>query len=785
MRRFALSGSMICAAALAASCGLKGDEKAGAGRDEVTVRSTSSAMESAPAAGGAAPEPDDLAEAEGKVDALKEMDGNARRAQAIAAARTAGVLGSTLVTKAKPPAATPEGPTRAWFPETFLFQPLVVTDDAGAATVPVRVPDRLTTWRVLALGHSRSGAQGGAVTSFLGTLPAYVDPVLPPFLVAGDELRLPIQLINTTSEPVSSELSIDVEGAAIAAARGARTIPAQGSFVEYATLTAARPGAVKLRVGLGATDAVERSIDVAPAGRPILTTRSGTLAAPRTLSIEGPAGADPATDRVRLMVFPGALALLRSELAASTARSGVAEDAYALLLAGRAPALLAALGDKVDPAPAAGASPHGPDALRTLSIVAGQRAIRHGRTLDVPRAAALTAAALAHPQNPVLARLGERAADYLKSRQRPDGTFEGGQGWTLQRVLIATADGTRAVLAANATPEARQRAQAVAFRASGAFERNADAVPDAYTAAAILSTGAISGPLVEKLRGRVRDAVQGDAGGKWLAPGEGVVRADGTVPGRAEATALAVLALEGDPKAAALRADLGATLLGSYTPAYGWGDGRANLACMQAVLALFQQPLPANVKITLTLDGRQIAAGAFDREKLRDVLVLEGPAGSGVAGPHAWQIAAEPAVPGLGYSLALQSYVPWEKAPVKAGLELSLPAAVTATVGKPTEITVSAVAPSGMELHVTHALPAGVQPDRPSLEAQVASGILSRFEIADGKIELYVAALDPGEVLSVKYRVIPTFAGRLQSGPSRIRAGGHETHVPPTMWMIR
>jgi hypothetical protein len=122
---------------------------------------------------------------------------------------------------------------------------------------------------------------------------------------------------------------------------------------------------------------------------------------------------------------------------------------------------------------------------------------------------------------------------------------------------------------------------------------------------------------------------------------------------------------------------------------------------------------------------------------------------------------------------------------VKAGLELSLPAAVTATVGKPTEITVSAVAPSGMELHVTHALPAGVQPDRPSLEAQVASGILSRFEIADGKIELYVAALDPGEVLSVKYRVIPTFAGRLQSGPSRIRAGGHETHVPPTMWMIR
>ena len=29
------------------------------------------------------------------------------------------------------------------------------------------MPDRLTTWRVLALAHSRGGAQGGATTSFL------------------------------------------------------------------------------------------------------------------------------------------------------------------------------------------------------------------------------------------------------------------------------------------------------------------------------------------------------------------------------------------------------------------------------------------------------------------------------------------------------------------------------------------------------------------------------------------------------------------------------------------
>lgn len=782
MRRFEVLASIVCAAALAAACkGRVGDEP---GESAAVTRSV---MAPAEASGGDEAAP------------LRE--------EAIANARAAGVLGAARIREdakgkarkkismessdgvegeaAPAPrgvggrARTPEGPTRAWFPETFLFEPLVVTDAAGAATVPVRVPDRLTTWRVLALGHTRAGAQGGAVTSFLGTLPVYVDPVIPPFLVAGDELRLPIQMINTTDEAISRELSIEIEGAAIAAGRGARTIPARGSLVEYATLTAARAGAIKLRVGLGATDAVERSIEVAPAGRPVVTTRSGTLAAPRTLAITAPAGADPATDRVRLMVFPGALALLRAELAASTARGGVADDAYALLLAGRAPALLASLGDEADP-----------EALRTLSIVAGQRAIRHARTLDVPRATALAAAALAHPQRPVLARLGERAAALLHQRQRPDGTFEGGQGWTLQRVLVATADGTRAVgdaaRDAAATPAARQRAQAVAFRAAGAFERAAGTVQDGYTAAAILATGAVRGPLVEELRRRVRDAVAGDAGGKWLTVGEGVVRADGAAPGRAEATALAVLALEGDPQAAPLRADLGATLLGAYAPARGWGDGRANLACMQAVLALFQAPLPASVTITLSLDGRQVASGTFDREKLRDVLVLEGLVGGGGAGAGAWRVAAEPAVPGLGYALALHSYVPWAQAPVRAGLELSVPAAVTAAAGRPTELTLSAIAPSGAELHVTHALPAGVQPDRPSLEALVTAGTVARFEVADGRVELYIDALDPGEVFTAKYRVIPTFAGRLQSGPSRIHmGGGYEAHAPPTKWTIR
>lgn len=666
-----------------------------------------------------------------------------------------------------------EGVTRAWFPETFLFDPLVVTDASGKGEVRVRVPDRLTSWRVLALAHARNGAQGGALARFLGTLPTYVDLVVPDTLVQGDEVRLPVQLVNTAETAVTTALEISATNATLIGGGGTRTIPAQGSVVEYVRLRADQVGTVSLKVALRGSDALVRTLEVEPAGRPVTTTRTGTLAAPRALTIEGPAGSNPATDRVRLLVFPGALSLLRAELGVCTARSGVAEDAYALLLGGQAPSLLQALGDQADP-----------EAMRSLSITATQRAVRHGRSLDVERATLLTEAALAHAGSPVLQRLGERAASYLAQNQRPDGTFGGGDGWTLQRVLVATADATRAVKAAAITPEGRQRAIAVALKASGAFERNILNVEDGYTSAAILASGAVSGALVDTLRAKVKAGLEAaDDGAKRLVVGPGVVRADGVAPTAVEATALAVLALTGDP--AAPLADLGATLLGSYDPVHGWGDGRANLVAMRAVLELFKAPVPADVKISLTMDGAPITSGTLDRDKLKSVLVLEAPAPA-MAGGHTWNLVAEPPVPGLGYSLTLEAWVPWERTTgATDGLELALPPTLTATAGRATDVQLRAIAPSGTELHVRHALPAGVQVDTPSLEALVNGDVITRFEVSTGAVDLYVDALEPGQTFAATYKVIPTLAGTLQSPPSQIEAAGVTVDVPPVTWTIK
>ncbi|WPB75952.1 alpha-2-macroglobulin family protein [Archangium violaceum] len=675
-----------------------------------------------------------------------------------------------------PPAAeAPATPGRAWFPETFLFEPLVVTDASGLASVPVKVPDRLTNWRVLALAHSRSGAQAGAVSSFAGTLPTYVDPVLPPFLRAGDVVRVPVQVVNTTGSPVTRPLKVEAQGAAVEGGSRTVTVPAAGSVVEYVTVRAAQPGPVTLRASLGGTDSVVRTFDVWPTGRPVVETHGGTLAAPRTLELVGPENAVAGSERVRLLVFPGALGVLRSELSAAFGRGGVAEDAYALLLAGRAPELLTSLGGTADA-----------ESLKRMSALAGQRVLRAGRAPDVASAALLAEAALVHPDNPVLARLGERLSGQVASAQRPDGTCQGADGWTLQRLLVATADCARAVRAGTGSDAGRRRASAFGARVSGAFERYVARVQDGYTAAAVLASGGVSGTVRDTLRKQVREALQKRPDGSAFLPvGPGVVRADGVVPSETEATALAVLALVDDKEAPL--ADLGTSLLADYRPERGWGDGRANLVGLRAALALFKEPLPSQVSVVLERDGKVVTEGTFDAKALREVLALEG-AATGSAGKHTWVVRAEPAVPGLGFSLTLGAYVPWRASETGKGLELAVKGPAEVKVGMPAEVTVQAASPAGMSLTLRQGLPAGVQVDRASLDALVNEGKVTSYEVEDGAVSLTLPPRGAAEPFSARFRVVPTLSGTLQAGASSLTPVDRPElvfHVPPATWAVR
>ncbi len=663
--------------------------------------------------------------------------------------------------------------TRAWFPETFIFEPLIVTDENGRANVPVKVPDRLTTWRVLALAHSRQGSQAGSVASFLGTLPTYVEPVTPPFLYAGDVVKLPVQVVNTTEADVNTTLAWSAQGGSLSSNGGAVKVPAGGNALQYVTLTTSKPGTATFRATLGGTDAVEKSIELKPMGRREVQSKAGTLAAPRTFTLEGPANALPGTEAVRVRVYPGALGLVRNELSAAPGRGGLAEDAYLLQLLGQSPQLLTSLG----------ATPDLPT-IRSLSILATQRVMQHARAPSVDAATLLTEAALAHPENPVLQRLGERLALQVASSQRADGTCQGATGWTLQRLLVTTADCVRAANASTSTPAAKQRATAVTLKASGAFERNAARVADGYTAAAILASGALAGGGVEAYRKLVLEALADDTnGGKYLRVESGVVRPDGVAPSTFEATALAILALDGVKEAPT--ADLGTYLLSGYSAYSGWGDGRANLVALRAAVKLFKEPVPSGVKVTVERDGKPIASGTFDAAALQDVLTLDADA-DGSGGAHEWTVRAEPAVPGLGYSLQLVSYAPWKDEP-GGGLELTTELPTALKVGLPSDVKLVAAMPGGVPMKLELSLPAGVQADSTSLQRLVTTGAVTRYETEDGLITLHVPPQANGALWQQTVSVTATLAGTLHSGASSLSTEGYATRkkeFAPLTWRV-
>jgi len=160
------------------------------------------------------------------------------------------------------------------------------------------------------------------------------------------------------------------------------------------------------------------------------------------------------------------------------------------------------------------------------------------------------------------------------------------------------------------------------------------------------------------------------------------------------------------------------------------------------------------------------------------------------AGKHAYEIRAEPAVPGLGYSLSLTGYSPWPRAPAaEEGLELSIEVPAQTRVGAPATVTLHAAAPAGLDLSIRHGLPAGVQIDTASLEALVADGTIRSYRAEDGAVTLEVPARTAGQLFTARYRLIPTLAGTLTAPPSRIvvsgLAAGAKQEIAPARWVVR
>jgi uncharacterized protein YfaS (alpha-2-macroglobulin family) len=117
---------------------------------------------------------------------------------------------STANTAAQAPAAPQK--VRSNFQDTAFWQADITTGKDGTASVPVPLPDNLTTWRLTTAAITNDTLAGGASTALTVTQPLLLRPILPRFLTTGDHPHPQAIIHNNTASSLDLTVSLEVSG---------------------------------------------------------------------------------------------------------------------------------------------------------------------------------------------------------------------------------------------------------------------------------------------------------------------------------------------------------------------------------------------------------------------------------------------------------------------------------------------------------------------------------------------------------------------------------------------
>ncbi|NIR44357.1 MAG: hypothetical protein GWN99_00345 [Gemmatimonadetes bacterium] len=163
-------------------------------------------------------------------------------------------------------AAAPEIRLRADFAALAVFAGSVRTDDQGRASVPVRLPDNLTRYRVIAVAAGGPKRFGKGESTITASLPLMARPSPPRFLNFGDKLELPVLIQNRESAPVSVDVAVRAANLTLTGEFGQRVeVPGQSRVEVRFPARTVRPGTAHLQVAAATAehgDAAEMSLPV-------------------------------------------------------------------------------------------------------------------------------------------------------------------------------------------------------------------------------------------------------------------------------------------------------------------------------------------------------------------------------------------------------------------------------------------------------------------------------------------------------------------------------------------
>ena len=155
---------------------------------------------------------------------------------------------------------------RTDFSALALFAPAVRTDARGRASVPVKLPDNLTRYRVMAVAATKERQFGSNESTITARLPVMVRPSAPRFLNFGDKFELPVVVQNQTDQPIDVGVVLRATNAVVAEPSAKRVRIAANDRVEVRfDASTVKPGTTRFQIGVasgGFSDASQIELPV-------------------------------------------------------------------------------------------------------------------------------------------------------------------------------------------------------------------------------------------------------------------------------------------------------------------------------------------------------------------------------------------------------------------------------------------------------------------------------------------------------------------------------------------
>jgi hypothetical protein len=231
--------------------------------------------------------------------------------QAAAAAEMAKAADATALGSQMPKQEAPR--LRQFFPETLYWNPEVVTDKSGFASLEIPMADSITTWRLTALASSQDGRLGFTTRGVRVFQDFFADVDLPVSLTQGDEISIPVGVYNYLPQAQQVRLEVKPEPWFELTGTAAQTLTIASNDIQVIyfpirVLKFGRQGFQVTAWGEKMSDAVRREVSVLPDGKEIRLTESDWLRQSREVAIQVPPNAVPETPHVEVKIYPGVLA---------------------------------------------------------------------------------------------------------------------------------------------------------------------------------------------------------------------------------------------------------------------------------------------------------------------------------------------------------------------------------------------------------------------------------------------------------------------------------------------